>query len=233
MIHWPPSASGSFVLNLSPPYNPVATFYVYEEFLVGALGATCCGSLPMIPFGVGGSFLVVASEPGHIGILQRSTGAAIGNDSGLSPQLTSQPRIGMLPAERFSLRWVVRLNTNDANTTVRIGLNGDAVATTTNPPTDGIYFEKLDGDTNWFRVTRAAGVQTRTDTGIAITANFAVFRVRRLDASTVGFTIDTASEQTDTTNIPTVVVNPWTYVITSAAAVKSLDYDFFDLYVAK
>lgn len=79
--------------------------------------------------------------------------------------------------------WIARLNTNDANTLVRIG-SGNSVALS--PPGNGVYFEKLDADTNWFCVTRAATVQTRTDSTVAVNTSFNTFMIAR-NSSGVAF----------------------------------------------
>lgn len=119
---------------------------------------------------------------------------------------------------------VARLNTNDANTIVRIG---DSDGFSASPPTNGIYFEKLAADTNWFVVTRSAGVETRTDTGVAINTNFNSFAFTVTSASVI-FQLNNATVATHTTNIPSVTggLNGW-FITNTAAASKTLDLDYW------
>jgi hypothetical protein len=58
--------------------------------------------------------------------------------------------------------WSLLLTQADTNILVRVGVASEM---TSDPPTDGVYFEKLAADTSWFRVGRASGTSTRDDTG--------------------------------------------------------------------
>jgi len=80
-------------------------------------------------------------------------------------------------------------------------------------------------------VTRAASAQTRTDTGIAVDTSFHRFRIRRVDGSTIGFTLDAAAEVTHTANIPTVGLVSGQVIRNSAAAAKTYDIDYYDLLI--
>jgi len=121
--------------------------------------------------------------------------------------------------------WVIRLNTNDGNVTVRNGLQN---ASAGNPPLDGIFFEKLDADVNWFCVTRNSGVQTRTNSGISIDTLFHTFSWVRTISGVI-FSIDNNVVATNTTNIPTISLVPEAYIINSAAANKTMDIDYFQM----
>jgi hypothetical protein len=203
-------------------FDPVATARIVEEFVGNGTTSGAIGTHAWT--GIGGTFASVASVANHPGIIQRSTGGSSGTNASL--YLTNAGAIGLfLPADTFDCTWVVRLNTNDANTLVRVGL----LPATTSPPVNGLYFEKLDADTNWHRVARASSTETRADTGVAVGTGWVKFRIRRKDASTIGFTVDGGSESDIATNVPTVVLSPMTVIVNSAAAAKTLDHDLMTL----
>lgn len=91
---------------------------------------------------------------------------------------------------------------------------------------NGIYFEKLDANTNWFGVTNNAGVSTRTDTGVAVDTSFGYFEIKKRTGA-IGFWINGALVATNTTNIPTTDLNYCTQIINSAAANKTLDHEYY------
>lgn len=126
------------------------------------------------------------------------------------------------PAFHHTLKFSIRLNTSDANTTFRCG---SADAFNGAPPNNGIYFEKLDGDSNWFCVTRASSSETRTDSGIAIqTTSFVTFEYIR-SSTGVAFKINGATVAFHTATIPTALLGSYAYIINSAAAAKTFDID--------
>ena len=68
---------------------------------------------------------------------------------------------------------------------------------------DGIWFEKLTGDTNWFAVTGNGSSYTRTDTGVTLANNiYHDLECDCSDATSIKFYIDNALVATHTTNIP-------------------------------
>lgn len=200
--------------------DPITMAFVYDEFIsgdttsgeVGALGWTTAG----------GATSNIAAESGRPGILRRDTSATSGT--------VSRTVIATaLPADTFDLLLIFRLNTNDANTALRLGLADNGFAT--DPPANGIYLEKDDADTNWFFVTRASSVQTRTDSGVATGTGWVRLRIRRKDASTISFSLDGGAETDHTANIPTAALNAGWQIVNSAAANKTMDADYFHLLV--
>src|SRR5262249_49768319 len=130
----------------------------------------------------------------------------------------------------FDHYFINRIHTSILDITCRFGIFWIGETTTANPPTKGIYFERLSTDTNWFGVCRASNVQTRVDMGVAGDLVFHRFRIRRIDASTIGFTIDGGTELTCTTNVmnTTEATFPIYEVIATTATAKDMDSDFFD-----
>jgi len=98
-----------------------------------------------------------------------------------------------------------------------------------NPPADGIYVEKLEADTSWFGVTRSASSETRTAALAACSTSWVKFRVWRLNATTVGFTVNDGTEVTATATVTSLPISPMIQIRNSAAADKTIDFDFFDI----
>jgi len=99
------------------------------------------------------------------------------------------------------------------------------------PPDNGTYFEYVsDTDTTWQAVTRKGGSETKTDTGVNVSADtWYKFKILR-DAEGVKFYIDDALEATHTTNISTAAM-----YIGAILWPTSSDYRYFylDLFYVK
>lgn len=207
----------------SPLYPYQSSIYVFDEFISGLNTNGTTGSLGWIVNG--GVATNLASSAGRPGLFRKETSAV----SGTISQLVSSGNGSVWdPSSPYRITEIIRLNSNDANTTMRIGIaNSFAV----NPPADGIYFEKLDADTNWFCVTRAGGVQTRSDSGIAVSTNFATF-VHTRSSSGVQFALNNANVCLHTTNITAALSASGFHIINSAAANKTADIDYFSMAVS-
>lgn len=209
-----------------PPLDFTTTAWIHEEFMSGDDSQGSIGELGWEFSAAGGTLTNSNGEENHPGLLSLATGATTGN--AIYPFIGSGTALDIDGDDDFDCRWIARLNTGTANTTYRIGLADDL-----GEPglSNGAFFEKETADTNWFRVTESGGTQTRTDTGIAVSGNFDRFRVRRIDASTIGFTINANTEQTLATNLPTVAIEPGLYLQTNANDNKTVDFDYFDCQV--
>lgn len=197
-----------------------STVELQEEFLTGTNATGVIGSLG---WSTANGTVSVASTTNAPGYTRRDTSAAAGT---ITATFHNNSASLVDPALNHSILWRVRVVTNDNATTVRAG---EAGPVTTNPPTGGIYFERLDTDTNWFCVTRSAGVQTRTDSTVATTGNFVNLSYTR-NSSGVIWSIDgVAVCGTSTTNIPTAFNLAFTQVINTGAVAKQLDHDYFQL----
>lgn len=120
---------------------------------------------------------------------------------------------------------------SDANTTHRLGVGNTAA----DPPSNGIFLECLGADTNWQLVTRAAGVQTRADTGVARAAGTASWVITVSTTSVSAYVTGTAgAKATNTTNIPssTQPLGPLFTVKTLTTAAKQLNL-YHSTFVAK
>jgi hypothetical protein len=217
-------AAGALTASQSSGYDYRTTVKLQDDFLPGSGTSGSVGGLGWI-FSTG-TAAQQASETNRPGILRRNT-TATNNATSRMYLGTSHNLID--PAANHYILWVARLNTNDATTEARVGAtdnpNSEAMA-------NGIYFEKLNADTNWFCVTRASSTQTRTDTGVAVDTAFHDFRYEIVGGATVLCQIDGVLVGTNTTNIPTDFLNPFTQINNSEAADKTMDHDYFELEMA-
>ena len=163
-----------------------------------------------------------ASEADHLGILELEPfedtvcGFAIGPDANL-------------PVLRFidlnSTTIIIR-TAGIKDNFFRFGLNNDVASSS---PVDGVYFELLNGDTNFFAVTRDNNTQTRTNTGVAWVANTWYTLTITKDANNnPKFTIN-ATDVTNTTNIPTEFLNLGISVLRDITNSTTYDLDFFSV----
>lgn len=208
-----------FSTQRNPLYPYKSSIFLQDDFVSGNNTNGTIGVLGWIQNG--GTTTLIASSANRPGIIRKNTTAAINTLAQLSMNSNSST---IDPALPHTVIWVVKNNQNDADVTTRIG---EANSPITEPPTHGIYFEKLGADTNYFCVTRAGGVETRTDTGIAFNTNFNTSFINR-NSSGVMFYLNDALVCTHTTNIPTTFVNPFIYITNLAAVDKSMDADYFE-----
>lgn len=212
-------------INGTAPADPISRLELIDDFLGGAGSSGQVGAQGWNI--AGGTATGVQSETNHPGILRRDTSASSGIIAYTRLLITTAAH-PLLGSDLFDLTCVFRLNTNDANTTMRIGLSSDY---TTLTPVSGVYLEKVDADTSWFGVTRAASAQTRTAALAACDTAWHKVRIRRIDASTIGFTLDALAEVTATGTVPVAGMQPGSQISNSAAASKTLDHDLYRLIV--
>ena len=211
----------------TPLFDPSQMVYVYDNFPI-------CGSFPNQVGAIGWTSnaqatlsAIASASATQVGTCTISTGAVANNIGDMELGLISGGVDQfMLASASFDCVYIVELNQTDANTTFRLGV---ADAPYTNPPTNnGVYMEKLTSDTDWFFVTRAAASQTRVDSGLAADTNFHRWRVRRINSTTVGFTLDKGAEVTQTSTVPgATAVGPFFQAVTTAAAAKTYTVSFF------
>lgn len=194
------------------------TFDLREDF---AGGSNTSPNLGLVGWAwAGGSSTAASAYAGTPGALLRSTGSTINT--------VAYTHGGTMldPADTFDLRWRVRVNHTDSDTTVRVGFNCGSVSAL--QPAHGIYFERLGADTNWFGVTRNTNSENRINTGSAMSTNWVVLRVRR-SGSSIYFSVDGGTEVSLSATIPTTTCAPWTVITNLAAAAKTIDHDYMRL----
>jgi hypothetical protein len=207
------------------PFDPKTTVYVTDDFLViPSAGQQYVGDLG---WRYNGAFSGPTPVLNHPGVIQMDTGTT----SGTFASLAANPNGGIMRVDEatWDCLFIARLGQSDVNTTFRCGLAGSANAL----PSNGVYFEKLDADTNWFACTRASNVSTRTDMGQATNTNWRRLRVRRISGTQYGFTIDNGTEVVLTSGYPTAgtALGPMIQIVNSAAVTKYYQIDFFSMTV--
>lgn len=192
-----------------------------DEFFGGAAATGLIGEIGWNVFG--GNISTGGGIANEIGFYILGSSTTINTTSTIYTQGSGS----VIAPGSWDIVWRVRGSGKDANATMQVGVQ-DTVTTVT--PSNGIYFQALDGDTNWFCVTRAAGVQTRTDSGVAVsTTAFQALRHVRSGSASVSFYINGIPVCTHTTNIHAVNTNSVVAIKNSAAANKSIDIGLFAL----
>lgn len=203
-------------------YNYQTMFTLQDEFITGLPAANKIGNLGWVTAGTVANQSAESTAPG---IYRFSTGVV----SGTVARLSTHQSTAFNPLKRHRIRWIVRVNTVDANTTVRFG-SGNSVAG--NPPNNGIFFEKRDADTTWqCTLTSGAAVIFRVNSGVEITSSFVDLMYDSDPTNqTVNFFINNqlVVSQSQLTP-PTLFIAPYGYIINSAAADKSFDVDYFQM----
>ena len=123
------------------------------------------------------------------------------------------------PAANKDIWYGTILTVDEATQTdVLCGLASSDTTLIASAPNSGIYFMKDDGDANIDVVTRASGVETRTDSGIDLVSATSI----RLDYHVVGvsrvdFYVNNVLVAQHTTNIPTAIMRASQALLTGEA----------------
>lgn len=213
--------------------NLRTTLRIAEDFLSGYPNSGQIGASGWSV--VNGTRTNLTAEANHPGIFQLNTSAV--SATRVTLYLDPDTSINsILSSDSWDFVALFR-QTNDSSTTIRVGM-------TSNPdssgPTDAAYFERLLTDTTWFYANRAASTQTRTDTTVTSTSTWTAMRIRRVNSTTIGFTLATtlaglpgATELTLATNAPTgtATVQPFLQITNGATAAKTMDVDYAEINV--
>lgn len=194
-----------------------------DEFTIAS---TESGEIGELGWGfTNGSWNLIPPEANHPGICRRTSTAVAGTVA--SSFFGGGGTATILRWDQTEEQtWIIRPVTTDADYDIRVGLFSDA---TQNPPSNSICFERLAADTSWFGVTRDSGAQTRSAALAVFAAGWFRLRIRRINATTVGFTINGGTEVTQTGNVfggATALVIGLQIIPTSTNA-RSVDYDAF------
>lgn len=206
------------------------TLYTYqnsisisEEFLSGVGVSGSIGSLGWNAFNV--TAAQNSSITNHPGLYLIASSAVPGTVSALVLHGNTNNLVD--PASSIRAFYALRLNSNDANTTIRVGLINSFTA---NPPSDGLYLEKLDADTDWFCVARNGGVQTRVTSSVPTSTAFTTVEIPKRSGA-VDFKINGANVCNISSNLPTTFLDPAVQIISSVAESKTFDIDYFSLQI--
>ncbi len=215
------------------------------------------GALGWAAGGTGVTLRTIAAESGRPGIFELYLAGAAGNlGAAFLPTGGGVPAAGHLhSSDTFAITWILRPTINSSAVLLRAGLLANTTETT-DPPAAGIYFEKCNdavtadcaaADTNWWAVTKTAGGRdTRINTGVATTANtWARLQIRRVDANTIGFSVNggalncittvasapavcTGANVLNALYIPAAGTEGWAFVKINDATITKLDLDYYD-----
>lgn len=219
--------------------NVDSTFFISDEFCSG-FGST--GSISALGWstsntGTGSGIAGVDGAAVNHPCVQRDSAGAVnpsrqilwlGGSSGVSATET------ISPASNFTMVWIIKQNTDNTSTVLRLGLTLDPASHTAAAPTsDGIYFERLAAGTTWHGLTRAASTSTATANMDATgTANWVRLTIRRVNGTTIGFQINNGTEVTATATIPTVFLNPFALIDNNASVNgQGMWVDYFGLWI--
>lgn len=161
---------------------------------------------------------------GHPGLVTRDTTATSGTIVSLRLDVSNN---GLMASEMFDVTWWLRLNNNDTDTKLRAGIGSSPA---NDPPNSGVYLEKAAADTSWFGVGRATSVESRTAAIAAVSTTWVKLRCRRIDTTTVAFSVDGGTEVTLASNVPgAILVTAFVQIVNAAAASKTVDLDAFQM----
>lgn len=209
------------------PTNALANFFFRDDFIGGSRSTNSAARWRN--FGTSPS--QIDGEANHPGILRATTATTNNSTSGISLYIDSSGDRMIVPSDYFDMQFVFRPQNVDTGVLLRLGISYNSTLTTA---TDGIYLERLDGETTFHGVCRSSSSQTRTASlGTAVAATWYAVRIRRIDSSTIGFTLNGGTELTLTTNIPTAGLTPMVLISKqSDSGAKSVDVDYFDVAIS-
>lgn len=196
--------------------------HIKDDFVAGAGTSGAIGELGWLM--VSGACVYSGSTANHFGIHNLSTGATANSTAAI--QLSAH----LVPSENWKATFIFSTSHVDGNTIARVGL---VIGGTATQPTNGIYFERLAGENNWFAVCRSGGVQTRVAIEAATTA-FIRGEIRRVSATKIGFSIGVhnngAEDVQISTNVPTAQLIPMYMVRNVTAVDRVMGIDYFQFY---
>lgn len=210
--------------------NPRTCAYVSDDFIGGASTTGAIGALGWTLLN-NSAAIGAASVANHPGLFRMDTGATAQASGALSAVVlrTGTTAVATVQStDLFDLFAVFRCPVCDNNTTIRVGLSANPVLDGGNG--DGIWIERLASGTTLNAITRASSVQSSQPTITYSTNTFANVRIRRISATTIGFTVNGGTEIATTTNVTAVALQPFFQVYNwTGASTKNLDLDYFDL----
>lgn len=192
-----------------------------DDFLVSSTESGEIGDLGWIVVGTSTTGTLVNGTASHPGIMQIASGAASGNISAFQ---LGTAHVFASDVDQFLA--IVRIPTI---TQVKARIGWMQSPGSADGGTHGIYLE-FDSTliANWAAVTRSASTETRSDTGIAVTAtNWYQLEARRSGANWI-FHVNNVQVATNSANVPAGTAGAFGFVAeTSEAVTKTLDCDYF------
>lgn len=217
--------------------DPISTFYLKDNFGCGNYSSGSIGCLGWFLNNAGFAAQPANSIAGSPGLLTLTTSGTANSVVSISPVSSAH---GFNATEAFQIRTKIASVGGTAptnNVRIRIGLS-DAATGTIDPPANGMYLEKLEGDANWFCVVENAGSATRVDTGVAYVATGTAIQIRRIDSTHIGCKVAaslgglaSATEVSNAGAEPSGDTVPFIMVKNTAAETKLLNLNFWDFLI--
>lgn len=211
------------------PSDPQSATIIKDDFTFASTETGEIGELGW-SFTNGTANLVGAPEDQHPGIVSRAS-TAVADVVASTYSGGGGTAVAMRVDHLDTMTWIVKPATAGADFTLRFGLFSDLTA---NPPTNGIYHERLAADTSWFGVTRDSAVQTRSAALATFGASWFKLTMRRISATSIGFSVNGGTEVVQTANVvggATAMVFGFQIIPTTAAA-RTVNIDFFSMKLA-
>lgn len=212
---------GEVTLNVTTDELPRSRVYVGGFFTSSPTTVTTntTGLLGSFSFWESIDSAIVAPAHGQAGVLSRaSTGGSVAVGEGAG--------IGTLDIDISASRnprsyCILKVESGVTHHRVEYGFTNRASTTLgTAEPDDGFYFRTVE-NSNWQAVTRSGGVETASDTGVAVsTTNYQLLDITATTTSVI-FKINNSTVATHTTNITSAVnlgLNHYNSLITSTAS---------------
>ncbi len=195
----PTGAIGSLAAGVFPTFGRLGRLEVIENFTRVDDGLS---GVAAVVSGTVASVVDFTTAAGRAGVAQLTTGT---DTTGRAAVISGVSAFQYSAAARYRLRGDIRLTgVSDGTDTfvARLGFLDSPSA----EPTDGVYFRYTHSVNSgkWECVTRVAGVETATDSGVAAvgSSSFTVFEIQITASSSAAFYIDGVLVQTNVTNIP-------------------------------
>lgn len=207
-------------------------FHEFDDFM-GALLTT--GNIGKLGWNILGTGTITGqnSTAGRPGIIRLNSPATATTQCLIHLGAAGTHHPFGIASDFFDVTFMINITQLDTNTTFRCGIgNTQPAAASVANYTDMIGFERITTDTtNLFGVVKVGATNNRT---AALITNFTAatwykLRVRRINSTTIGFTVNNGTEVTTTVTAPTSAMQPFIQIATSAAAAKTLDVDAADL----
>lgn len=205
--------------------NPLSPVILVDDFITQSLETGETGNLAW-SF-TNGTIVAQNNEAAHPGVILRRS-AAVANTTSSFYLGASTITTAFNFSEFDETTWIFRQTAVEADSALQFGIFA-AVGVTA--PAHGLYLEKLATDTNWFFVARNNGVQTRVDSGVAKSTSWIKAKMRRISATSAGFSINGGAEVVINTNAPdaTDTMMPGNQITPTGTTVRDILIDFFSM----
>lgn len=170
-----------------------------------------------------------AGDADHPAAAEIRTGTG-SSGNGYSIQLTPGNADNWFDTSKvFDNTWIFRFTTSIAATKARIGFANSG----SGEPTDGVWVRYDVGtDTNLTFVCRNSSTETTVDTGVPPVLNtWYRVRIRHTGDSAIKFTLDSGTEESIATNIPTTLLRPSFILTNSTTTEVRINIDYMSLVI--